>query len=73
MRLRARWNRATLYRWIRDERRLGLVLVAVGLPITCLGAAMYVLAGPGFAALVIGLSLFFTGVAMALAGQDGDR
>jgi hypothetical protein len=71
--MRFRNYRATLYRWVTAERRLGVVLAAVGLPIACLGAAMYVLPGPGFPLLVIGLSLFLTGVVMALAGRDGER
>ncbi|APU43332.1 hypothetical protein BSL84_29765 [Streptomyces sp. TN58] len=47
--------------------------LVVGLPITCLGAATYVLLGRGFSLLVIGLSLFLTGVVTALAGQEGER
>ncbi|MFE0579712.1 MULTISPECIES: hypothetical protein [unclassified Streptomyces] len=71
--MRFRTCRAALYRWVTAERRLGLVLAAAGLPVTCLGAVMYVLPGPGFPFVVIGLSLFLTGVVMALGGQDVER
>ncbi|MFJ6784725.1 hypothetical protein [Streptomyces yangpuensis] len=63
-------GRAAVRRWVTAEKRLGAGLALIGLPVTCLGAAMYVLPGPGFPLLVIGLSLLITGLAMAAAGNQ---
>jgi hypothetical protein len=46
------------------ERRIGAILAAVGTPLTLAGALMYVLPGPGFPVLVIGLVTLITGLVM---------
>ncbi|MEU9240669.1 hypothetical protein [Streptomyces sp. NPDC048385] len=48
-----------------SERRIGTMLAAVGAPLTLAGALMYVLPGPGFPVLVIGLALLITGLLTA--------
>ncbi|MFJ6484576.1 MULTISPECIES: hypothetical protein [unclassified Streptomyces] len=53
--------------WARrniTERRLAIAMVIAGTPTTLAGVALYVLPGPGFPFLVIGLSLLLTGLAM---------
>ncbi|MEH0419960.1 hypothetical protein [Streptomyces sp. B21-083] len=52
-----------------SERRIGSALAAVGAPLTLAGALMYVLPGPGFPVLVIGLALLITGLVMVAAGN----
>ncbi|MEW2585604.1 hypothetical protein [Streptomyces virginiae] len=51
------------------ERRTGMILAAVGGPLTVAGTAMCFLPGPGSPVLVIGLAVLFTGLAMAAAGR----
>jgi hypothetical protein len=53
-----------------SERRIGTVLAAVGAPLTLAGALMYVLPGPGFPVLVIGMALLATGLVMAAASRQ---
>lgn len=50
-----------------SERRIGAVLAAAGALLTLAGAAMYVLPGPGFLILVIGLGALITGLVMVAA------
>ncbi|MFG2981245.1 hypothetical protein ACGFYQ_08275 [Streptomyces sp. NPDC048258] len=52
-----------------SERRNGRVMAAIGAPLTLAGTAMYVLPGPGFPVLVLGLALLITGLVMAAAGR----
>lgn len=52
-----------------SEKRAGILLVAIGAPLTLAGLLMYVLPGPGFPFLVIGLALLTTGLAMGLASR----
>jgi hypothetical protein len=52
-----------------SARRIQAVLVAVGVPLTLAGALMYVLPGPGFPVLVIGVALLITGLVMAATGH----
>ena len=44
-------------------------MVVAGTPTTLAGVALYVLPGPGFPFLVIGLSLLITGLAMLGAAR----
>ncbi|MFD8881038.1 hypothetical protein ACFV0H_00665 [Streptomyces erythrochromogenes] len=46
------------------EPRVAVALVVVGAPATLAGAWLYVLPGPGFPVLVIGLAALITGLAM---------
>ncbi|MFF7969379.1 hypothetical protein ACFZC3_29005 [Streptomyces sp. NPDC007903] len=46
------------------ERRIGTILATAGTPLTLAGALMYVLPGPGFPVLVIGLATLITGLVM---------
>ncbi|MCX5124611.1 hypothetical protein [Streptomyces sp. NBC_00347] len=46
------------------EFRLAAAMVAVGAPATLTGVALHTLSGPGTPALIIGLSLFITGLVM---------
>ncbi|MEU9379322.1 hypothetical protein AB0D94_36980 [Streptomyces sp. NPDC048255] len=62
-----------LLSWARrnlTESRLAVALVVVGAPTTLVGALLYVLPGPGFPVLVIGLAALVTGLAM-LASRAG--
>ncbi|MEU9279704.1 hypothetical protein [Streptomyces sp. NPDC048341] len=52
-----------------SEGRIGTMLAAVGAPLTLAGALMYVLPGPGFPVLVIGLAVLITGLVMVAAGH----
>lgn len=66
------WVRRSIAVWVRrnvTERRLAVTLVAVGVPTTLAGVAVYVLPGPGFPLLVIGLSLLVTGLVMLGSGE----
>ncbi|MCY0924135.1 MULTISPECIES: hypothetical protein [unclassified Streptomyces] len=47
-----------------SDRRIGLALTAAGALITLAGITMYVLPGPGFTILTIGMSLLVTGLVM---------
>lgn len=49
------------------ERRIATVLATVGAVITAAGTAMYVLPGPGFPVLVIGLAVLAIGLVIAAA------
>jgi hypothetical protein len=51
-----------------SERRIGKFLTVLGVPLSLAGAAFYVLPGPGFPLLVIGLSLLTTGLVMIASG-----
>ncbi|MBG0852765.1 hypothetical protein I2W78_13180 [Streptomyces spinoverrucosus] len=51
------------------ERRISAALAAGGAVLTAAGAAMYVLPGPGFPVLVVGLAALTTGLVMAAAGH----
>ncbi|MFJ3921753.1 hypothetical protein [Streptomyces sp. NPDC090022] len=51
-----------------SDRRIGKSLTVLGLPVSLAGAAFYVLPGPGFPLLVIGLSFLATGLAMIASG-----
>ncbi|MFD8575599.1 hypothetical protein ACR3S4_02695 [Streptomyces sp. CH8.1] len=53
------WARRNL-----TEPRIAVFLVMVGAPATLLGALLYVLPGPGFPVLVIGLAALITGLVM---------
>lgn len=56
--------------WLRanaTEFRAGMLLVAVGVPLSLAGALVYVLPEPGFPVLFIGLSCLFTGLVMMAA------
>ncbi|WP_037631571.1 hypothetical protein [Streptomyces erythrochromogenes] len=53
------WARRNL-----TEPRVAVALVIVGAPATLAGAWLYVLPGPGFPVLVIGLAALITGLAM---------
>ncbi|MCY0949074.1 hypothetical protein [Streptomyces sp. H27-S2] len=46
------------------EPRIAVALVIVGAPVTLAGALLYVLPGPGFPVLVIGLASLITGLVM---------
>ncbi|MEU3090312.1 PGPGW domain-containing protein [Streptomyces massasporeus] len=50
-------------------RRISNVLAAIGAVLTAAGAALYVLPGPGFPVLVIGLAALTTGLVMAAADR----
>ncbi|WP_351230032.1 hypothetical protein [Streptomyces sp. NPDC002133] len=50
-----------------SQRSTGAVLATAGAPLTLAGAAMYVLPGPGFPVLVIGLAALTTGLIMIAA------
>ncbi|MEV8125372.1 hypothetical protein AB0P07_14920 [Streptomyces sp. NPDC085944] len=52
-----------------SERRTGLILAAAGAPLTLAGAFMYVLPGPGFPVLIIGLAALVTGLVMTVAAR----
>ncbi|MEW2325349.1 PGPGW domain-containing protein [Streptomyces griseoincarnatus] len=47
------------------ERRIRVILATAGTALTLAGALMYVLPGPGFPVLVIGLAALITGLVMA--------
>jgi hypothetical protein len=49
------------------ERHIGITLAVVGAVLTAAGTAMYVLPGPGFPVVIIGLAVLTTGVVMAAA------
>ncbi|MEV6575030.1 hypothetical protein [Streptomyces sp. NPDC051577] len=56
-----------LREWARrnlTESRIAVVLVVAGAPVTLAGALLYVLPGPGFPVLVIGLAALITGLVM---------
>ncbi|MGW0393411.1 hypothetical protein ACWDYJ_21430 [Streptomyces sp. NPDC003042] len=56
-----------LLSWARrnlTESRLAAALVIVGAPTTLAGAVLYVLPGPGFPVLIIGLAALITGLVM---------
>ncbi|CAL9541575.1 hypothetical protein SUDANB106_04266 [Streptomyces sp. enrichment culture] len=55
--------------------RIGIVLMSTGAVVTVLGAAMYVLPGPGLPALSLGLLLLASGAAMRAIGghRQGSR
>ncbi|MFF5701030.1 hypothetical protein ACFY7H_00710 [Streptomyces sp. NPDC012794] len=61
------WARRNL-----TEFRFAVALVAVGAPTALAGVLLYVLPGPGFPVLVIGLAFLVTGLAM-LASRAGRR
>jgi hypothetical protein len=50
-----------------SEQRIGAVLAAAGTLLALAGAAMYVLPGPGFPILAIGLAALITGFIMIAA------
>ncbi|AYV26406.1 PGPGW domain-containing protein [Streptomyces avidinii] len=51
------------------ERRIGIVLSALGAPVILAGAVCYVLPGPGFHLLVTGLALLITGLVMTASDR----
>ncbi|MCY0955277.1 hypothetical protein [Streptomyces sp. H27-S2] len=56
-----------LREWARrnlTEPRIAVALVVAGAPVTLAGALLYVLPGPGFPVLVIGLASLITGLVM---------
>lgn len=53
------WARRNL-----TEPRIAVALVVVGAPVTLVGALLYVLPGPQFPVLVIGLAALITGLVM---------
>lgn len=53
------------------ERRIGLGLAALGALMTSIGAALYMLPGPGFPFLVLGVALLTTGIVSAGAHRRG--
>ncbi|WP_030303104.1 hypothetical protein [Streptomyces katrae] len=58
--------------WARrncTERRLAVAMVVAGTPTTLASVAIYILHGPGFPFLVIGLSLLITGLVMLGAAR----
>ncbi|MCX4633060.1 hypothetical protein [Streptomyces sp. NBC_01443] len=58
--------------WVRrniTERRLAVAMVVAGTPTILAGVALYVLPGPGFPFLVIGLSLLITGLVILGAAR----
>ncbi|MFB6518468.1 hypothetical protein [Streptomyces sp. NPDC056401] len=53
--------------WLRrnvTELRLAAAMVAIGIPATLTGVALHTVSEPGTPALIIGLSLFITGLVM---------
>ncbi|MFJ5811977.1 hypothetical protein [Streptomyces sp. NPDC093093] len=58
--------------WARrniTERRMAVAMLIAGMPLTLVSVALYVLPGPGFPFLVVGLSLLITGLAMLGAAR----
>ncbi|WP_244290771.1 hypothetical protein [Streptomyces virginiae] len=49
---------------------MGVLLVAVGAPVSISGAVLYVLPGPGFPVLLIGLACLVTGLVMVGANAS---
>ncbi|MFJ9551301.1 hypothetical protein [Streptomyces erythrochromogenes] len=59
--------------WLRRnviEFRIATAMVAMGAPATLTGIGLCMLSGPGTPALIIGLSLFITGLVM-LGSRSG--
>ncbi|MER6999183.1 hypothetical protein [Streptomyces sp. NPDC000410] len=52
------------------ERRTGTTIAAVGAALTATGATMYVLPGPGFPLLTIGLAALVTGLVISAARHN---
>ncbi|MFD9516140.1 hypothetical protein [Streptomyces sp. NPDC059979] len=50
-----------------------MTLAAIGVPVTVMGAAMYVLPGPGLPVLVLGLLLLVAGIATTALGRKQGR
>ncbi|MGW5345085.1 hypothetical protein [Streptomyces sp. NPDC004050] len=55
------------------ERRAGILLSAIGAPVTLAGVVFYLLPGPGFPLLVIGMALLITGLVMIAAEHGRHR
>ncbi|MFF4260750.1 hypothetical protein [Streptomyces virginiae] len=67
-------TRTRLRAWLgrnAAEFRMGVLLVAVGAPVSISGAVLYVLPGPGFPVLLIGLACLVTGLVMVGANASG--
>lgn len=54
-----------------SQRSIGAVLTAAGIPLALVGAAMYVLPGPGFPVLATGLAALIAGLVLITATRRG--
>lgn len=53
-----------------SQSRVGVLLMSIGVALTAAGAAMYVLPGPGFPVLLLGLAAVVAGAAVWFIGRN---